>query len=95
MLVLPRRNALNIAFMTDQHGCKHSRGTLVYADTIAKLITGRGKGSPDQISRLKPAVETYLTERGILQGLEPGNNGVICIHISRGQQLKPYNKVWY
>lgn len=66
-----------------------------HADTFAKIITGRGKGSPDQISRLKPAVEAYLTQRGILQGLEPGNNGVICVNISRGQKLKPYSKVCY
>lgn len=66
-----------------------------FADTFAKIVTGRGKGSVDQISRLKPAVEDYLTKRGILQGLEPGNNGVICISLKRGQTLKPYTKTWH
>jgi len=64
--------------------------TLCSADTFCKVVTGWGRGSQDNVPKLRPAVEEYLDKRGITHGLEVGNSGMVCFCINRGQRLQPY-----
>jgi DNA-nicking Smr family endonuclease len=60
------------------------------SDTFCKVVTGWGRGSQDNVPKLRPAVEEYLDKRGITHGLEVGNSGMVCFCINRGQRLQPY-----
>lgn len=62
------------------------------ADTLCKIVTGWGKGSHDNVPKVRPAVEEYLDKRGITHGLETGNIGMVCFCITRGQHLKPFTE---
>lgn len=73
------------------HMVEHSVSDPV-SDTFCKVVTGWGRGSQDNVPKLRPAVEEYLDKRGIKYGLEKGNNGMMCFRIARGQYLRPYNE---
>ena len=52
---------------------------------VFRVITGVGRGSAGGISRLKPAVEGFLTERGLYYEVPDSNPGEYHVHLKGTQ----------
>jgi len=82
----------------DLHGTTARAAVVEVAKTVEKLhviagsggvtvriITGRGKHSRDGVAVLRAQVLQYLAETGQPHELEPGNEGVVLVHITSGE----------
>ncbi len=48
---------------------------------LAQVITGRGNNSRGGVAAIKLAVLEALREQGLRHFVEPGNDGVVCVHV--------------
>ena len=91
-----RMNRDRLAYFLDLHGLRVDEA-LMYLDKILQsvdrvpgkkvlhVITGVGRGSAGGISRLKPAVEGFLTERGLYYEVPDSNPGEYHVHLKGTQ----------
>jgi len=55
-------------------------------DSQIRLIVGKGLHSPQQVAKIKPAMEELIQKHHLLAEVDPNNSGVLIVHLETQQR---------